>query len=317
MRAGAALTLSIGLFLSVAACNNASPASAPGSPPGPAGPVEGTPAMTATMSSAAMPTAALAPEGTLLRQIQDRGKLICGTKIDVPTFGYLNPDSGEVEGFEVEVCKAIAAHVFGDPGALETKEADLEDRIPMLNDGRVDVLVSTMTITADRLKAIDFSDVYYVAGQSLLVPADSAIASVDDLQGKAVGTVKGTTSETNLAALSEERGLGVDVVLFDTLYEAVPAMDAGRVEAVTADDVILYGFVGREPEKWKVVGGQLSAEPYGVGVKKGEAELLQAVNAVVHDLKTTGKWQDLYAKWIPAGAAPAPPPDDWETITAP
>jgi putative glutamine transport system substrate-binding protein len=317
VRVGALFSLSLGIILLVAACSNAGPATGPGNTPIPEGQVEEDSATTPTLPSAAKPAAALAPEGTLLRQIQDRGKLVCGTTVAVRTFGYLNPESGEVEGFAVEVCKALAAHIIGDPGAVEAKEANLREHLQLLNDGVVDVIASTLTITADRLETTDFSDVYFVAGQTLLVPADSAIATVDDLANKVVGVAQGTTSETNIAALAEEKGLGAEVQLFDSSAEALAAMDEGRVDAITGDDVILYGFVRQEPEKWKVVGGQLAVEPYGIAVKKGETELLAAVNAVVHDLKTSGRWQELYAEWISGGEAPAPPPDDWQAVTKP
>ena len=100
--------------------------------------------------SSAPPAAGMepAPEGTLLRAIQDRGKLVCGTKFDVPTFGYLNPETEAVEGFDVEVCKAIAEHILGDREAVEIKEAISKNRIPFLNEGVVDVVASTMTIVA-------------------------------------------------------------------------------------------------------------------------------------------------------------------------
>ncbi len=259
--------------------------------------------------------APLAPEGTLLRKIQDRGKLICGTKYDIPTFGYLNPRTNQVEGFDVEICRAVAEYIFGDPNAVEIKEAISKNRIPFLKEGVVDIVASTMTINEERLKEIDFSIVYYIAGQSLLVPKNSPINGLQDLKGKRVGTVKGSTSEKNIRAISDQQGLNIEVVLFDTYSEAVAAMDAGRVDTVTTDDIILYGFVRQEPDKWKVVGGRFTVEPYGVGVKKGEKELLEAVNTVIKELKTSGRWKEIYKKWIPSDTIPEPPPDDWRAAS--
>ncbi|MFN3929693.1 MAG: transporter substrate-binding domain-containing protein, partial [Thermoflexus sp.] len=198
-----------------------------------------------------------------------------------------------------------------DPNAVEIKEAISKNRIPFLKEGVVDIVASTMTINEERLKEIDFSIVYYVAGQSLLVPKNSPINGLQDLKGKRVGTVKGSTSEKNIRAVSEQQGLNIEVVLFDTYSEAVAAMDAGRVDAVTTDDIILYGFVRKEPDKWKVVGDRFTVEPYGVGVKKGEKELLEVVNTVIKELKTSGRWKEIYKKWIPSDTVPEPPPDDW------
>src|SRR6266849_6914501 len=101
--------------------------------------------------NSAMP---LAREGTLLRKIQDRGKLIAGVKYDLPTFGYLNPQSNRIEGFDPAIAREIAAYLLGDPNKIEFKEAITKNRIPFLKDGTVDLIVSTMTITEERLKDV-------------------------------------------------------------------------------------------------------------------------------------------------------------------
>jgi len=125
---------------------------------------------------------------------QDRRR----SEYDVPMFGLLNPTSNKVEGFDVDIAKEIATAIFGNPDAIEYKEAVSKNRIPFLQDGTVDLVISTMTVNADREQQIDFSNVYYLAGQSLLVPKASAIASINDLAGKKVGTAKGSTSENNI-----------------------------------------------------------------------------------------------------------------------
>lgn len=251
----------------------------------------------------------LEADGTLLRKIQDRGKIIVGVKYDVPMFGLLNPTTNKLEGFDVDIAHEIANYIFGNPDAIEFKEAVSKNRIPFLQDGTVDIIISTMTINADREQQIDFSVVYYLAGQSLLVPKNSAITGIQDLAGKKVGTAKGSTSENNIRAKAPQ----ADVQLFDGYAEAVAAMDAGRLDAVTTDDNILIGFQAKEPDKWKLVGGQFTKEPYGIGIAKGHPELVEAVNKVVKDLKASGKWVELYKKNIPA-EAPAPPDDNWHTI---
>jgi putative glutamine transport system substrate-binding protein len=252
---------------------------------------------------------AKAADGTLLRKIQDRGKIVVGVKFDVPMFGLLNPSTNKVEGFDVDIAKEIAAYIFGDPEAVEFKEAVSKNRIPFLQDGTVDIIISTMTINAEREQQIDFSIVYYLAGQSLLVPKNSAITGIPDLAGKKVGTAKGSTSEKNIRAMSPQ----ADVQLFDGYAEAVAAMDAGRLEAVTTDDNILIGFQAKEPNKWKLVGGQFTKEPYGIGIAKNHPELVEVVNKVVKDLKASGKWKEIYKKNIPT-TPPEPPIDDWRKI---
>jgi putative glutamine transport system substrate-binding protein len=246
---------------------------------------------------------------TSLSAIKARGRLIAGVKYDVRIFGYLNPETNRVEGFDVDMAKAVAKRIFGSEDAVDFVEAVSANRIPYLNEGKVDVIFSTMTANEDRSKQIDFSDTYYVAGQSLLVPVNSTIASVNDLAGKTVGTVSGSTSEKNIRAFAPE----AKVELFSKYGEAVQAMDAGRVDAVTTDDIILIGFATDAPDRFKVVGGQFTQEPYAAGVKKGNTELLNEVNGAIRELVSSGQYTQIYQKWI--GSAPAStPPQDWREV---
>ncbi|MSP14666.1 MAG: glutamate ABC transporter substrate-binding protein [Chloroflexi bacterium] len=271
------------------------------------------PSLATPAAQPAMKAMAKAADGTLLRKIQDRGKLIAGVKYDVPLFGFLNPQTNKVEGFDVDMVKAVAEAIFGDPNAVEFKEAISKNRVPFLTDGVVDIVASTMTINAERVQQIDFSDPYYVAGQSLLVPASSTITSIKDLKGKNVASAKGSTSETNI----RQKAPDANVVLFDTYAEAVAAMQAGRADAVTTDDIILFGFASKDTTKLKVVGGQFTIEPYGLGMQKGHQEFRDVVNKVVRDMKTSGKWAAIYKQWIPADKVPAVPPQNWQDVKLP
>lgn len=267
-------------------------------------------AMTSAITPSAVMTATTGPAAdTSLAAIKQRGRLIAGVKYDVRIFGYLNPETNQVEGFDVDLAKAVAKRIFGDESKIEFQVAVSANRIPYLNEGKVDVIFSTMTANEDRAKQIEFSDTYYVAGQSLLVPVNSAIASVKDLAGKTVGTASGSTSEKNIRGFAPE----AKIELFSTYGEAVQAMDAGRVDAVTTDDIILLGFARDAPDKFKVVGGQFTQEPYAAGVKKGNTELLAEVNGAIRELISSGQYATLYKKWIgtdPTGT----PPQDWRDV---
>ena len=251
-----------------------------------------------------------APEGTALRAIQDRGKLIVGVKYDQPGFGFLNPTTNQVEGFDVEIAREIAKRIFGNPDAIEFKESISKNRIPYLNDGTVDIVVATMTANEERSQQIDFSDAYYVAGQSLLVKKDSDIQSIDDLKGKTVSTAKGSTSEKNIRAKAPE----AKVDLYDTYADGLQAVLSGRADALTTDDIILYGFQSQNPEQIKVVGGQFTKEPYAIGLKKGNTELLEVVNATIREIKQNGRWAEIYKQFIPEQQIPPLPPQDWREV---
>jgi ABC-type amino acid transport substrate-binding protein len=91
-------------------------------------------------------------------------------------------------------------------------------------------------------------------------------------------------------------------------------MENGQVDAVTTDDVILYGYERQSPGEWQVVGGQFTKEPYGAGIAKGNLELLDVVNTVIKAVKADGRWTELYKKWLSSTDVPSPPPDDWQAV---
>ena len=123
------------------------------------------------------------PAGTTMADLQEAGKITIGVKFDVPPFGFKNPETDEVEGFDVDLGQAIADALGVEP---EFIEAISDNRIPFLTDGTADLILSTMTITTDRDAEIDFSIPYYVAEGRVLVPADSDITGVEDLAGTTV-----------------------------------------------------------------------------------------------------------------------------------
>ena len=253
---------------------------------------------------------AQAPEGTLLRTIQDRGNIVIGVKYDQPGFGFLNPTTNELEGFDVDLGRAIAERIFGDEDAVEFKEAISRNRIPYLNDGTVDLVIATMTANEERAQEIDFSDTYYVAGRSLLVKSDSDITGIQDLAGKTVATNKGSTSETNIRELAPE----ANVDLYDTYADGLQAVLSGRADALTTDDIILYGFQNQNEDTTKVVGGQFTQEPYAIGLPKDSPELQEVVNQVIRDLKSNGGWAELYREHVSTEDVPEAPPQEWRDV---
>lgn len=268
---------------------------------------------TACAGSEGTPTPAGMPkakEGTALRKIQDRGKLIVGTRSDTPTFCYLNPKTNTMEGFDVAIAREIASAILGDSTKVEFKLIKSADRIPLLKDGTIDLAIATMTINEDRLKEIDFSVVYYIAGQRLLVRQASTIKGLQDVDNKKVGTAKGSTPAANLKKVSKAQ-----VVEFDDYNLAMQALLANQIEAVSTDDVILYGLQLANPDT-KVVGSQFSYEPYGIGVAKNNPDLLNTVNTVVKNLKSSGKWKTFWqaevGNKVGITVAPEPPADEWK-----
>jgi glutamate transport system substrate-binding protein len=230
------------------------------------------------------------PADSTLGAIQEKGEITIGVKFDVPPFGFQNPQTNEVEGFDVEMGKAVAARLGVEPKFIE---AISDNRIPFLQDGTADVILSTMTINEERTGEIDFSDPYFIARGRVLVPEDSDITGVADLAGKNVCTALGSTYEANLKEQAPEAKLR----LVDSYSECLELIQNGAVDAVSTDDVILTGMIIQD-DTLKLVGDELTQEPYGAGIKKGETQVVDFVNETFQGLKDDGTWTELFDTWI-------------------
>ncbi|WP_374720535.1 transporter substrate-binding domain-containing protein [Parageobacillus toebii] len=229
-----------------------------------------------------------------LEKIKKRGKLVVGVKYDLNLFGLKNPETGKVEGFDIDIAKGLAKKILGDENKIELKEVTSKTRIPMLNNGEIDAIIATMTITEERKKEVDFSDVYFMAGQSLLVKKDSKINSVKDLKkGMTVLTAKGSTSAQNIRKVAPE----VNVLEFENYAEAFTALKAGQGDALTTDNALLWGMAKQDPN-YRVLDETFTEEPYGIAVRKGDKELLQVINEYLKEIKENGEYDKIYEKWI-------------------
>lgn len=231
--------------------------------------------------------------GSTLKTIKDRGKLIAGVKYDTNLFGQKDPQDNQVKGFDVDIAKSIAKDILGDENKIELKEVTSKTRIPLLKNGDIDLIVATMTITEERKKEVDFSDVYFKAGQSLLVKKDSTITGLKDLDGKTVIAVKGSTSAKNI----REKAPNAKVTEYENYAEAFTALKAGKGDVLTTDNAILMGMSQQDPN-YKLVGGLFTDEPYGIAVRKGDKEMLDEVNKVLKNLNDSGEYDKLYEKWF-------------------
>ncbi len=232
--------------------------------------------------------------GDVLAQIKKRDKIVFGVKNDTRLFGLKNPNTGEVEGFDIDIAKQLAKQILGDENKVEFKEVTSKTRIPMLNNGDVDAVVATMTISEERKKEVDFTDVYFKAGQSLLVKKGSKIKGIEDLKkGTKVLTAKGSTSAINI----RKKALETQVLEFENYAEAFTALKAGKGDALTTDDAILYGMADEDPN-YHLVGGTFTEEPYGIAVKKGNQDFVKKLNEALKAIKDSGKYDEIKNKWI-------------------
>ena len=231
--------------------------------------------------------ASFAADSTMAK-IQANGKLVCGTKFDVIGFGFKNPTNNEVQGLDADLCRAVADRLGVTPEFVEAISAN---RLPFLTEDKVDIVASTMTVTEERKKEIDFSLVYYVAGQSLLVKKASDIKSVDDLGGKKVCSGEGSTSEKNV----RKKAPDAELLLFKTYTEAGQALADARCDAVSTDDTILFGLAQNIPDT-ELRGGTFTEEPLGIGIKKGKDDFVTFINDTLQAMKADGRLKALYDK---------------------
>lgn len=227
-----------------------------------------------------------------LNEIQQRGKLIVGVKYDTPPFGQKTPRGG-VAGFDVDLARAIAREMFGNPNAVEFKQVTAGNRILALNSGQVDMIIATMTITSSRKQIVDFSVPYFYAGQAILVPKNSEITSIRQLNNKKVAVVFGTTAEKSLMQFAPES----QVLGYKTYTSAYQALKQGRVSAMTSDDTILLG-IAMHDKSVKLLPKRYTKEPYAIAVKKGSYHLLNKLNFIIADLTRTGQLRLLKYSWI-------------------
>ena len=227
-----------------------------------------------------------AGRGNTVQEVKDRGELRCGVKQTQPLFGFREPD-GTVSGFDVEFCKAIQA-ALGDGVGLELVDAsDASTRFELLNDGEIDVLIRTTTITAsrDRELGVDFAQTTFYTGQGFAVHAGSGINSTSDMGGRTICVQSGTTTEQNLA--DHFTDLGLDFTpLGGGDQETQDAFVAGRCDVWTADQSNLASRIGvlDNASDFVILGELISKEPLAPGVRDYDSEWKDVVNWVVHGL---------------------------------
>ncbi len=230
------------------------------------------------------------PPDTAMGRIQEEGEIVIGVKYDVPPFGFRNPTSGDIEGFDIDFGKAVADALGVEP---RFTEAISDNRIPFIKDGTVDLVLSTMTINPERAEEIGFTDPYFIARGRILVPEDSEITDVQTLAGKRVCTALGSTYEDTLREQAPE----AELRLVDTYSECLELLQNGAVDAISTDDVILTGMIIQD-DSLKLVGDELTIEPYGGGFTMGDEQFAEFLNGVLEDYKGDGRWAAAYEEWL-------------------
>jgi polar amino acid transport system substrate-binding protein len=249
-----------------------------------------------------MPPPGAMPPGSTMAAIAERGRLIVGVDQNTNPFGYRNPSSGQLEGFDIDVAREIARAIFGDPDRIDPRVFEAGQRVPALQSGQVDLVVRTFSITCERKEEVAFSTTYFVANQRILAVKGSGIESAADLAGKRVCAVRGTTSLPALSELDPRPS----VFAVNNWTDCLVMLQQAQVDAISTDDSVLWGLKKQDPNV-DLVGDSIGLEPYGIGIKRQNRDLVRFVNGVLAQMRANGTWQRLYDKWL-LEFAPSPGP---------
>jgi ABC-type amino acid transport substrate-binding protein len=227
-----------------------------------------------------------------LQHIKSREKLIAGVNTDLPLFGFLG-QKRQNEGLDVDLAKILAKENLGKEN-VEFVNVTGENRIDLLSSGKTDVIAASMSMTKRREKEIDFSIPYFISGHLILVRKDSRIRKIQDLAGLKVATIQGSTGDDVVGKLvpTAER------VRFQKNSEAIQALKNGRVAAFVQDDALVINFQEKNPDLRIADLEPFAPAPYALGVRKGEKEWLNFINATLTRIEQNGKYHQLLDRWF-------------------
>lgn len=251
-------------------------------------------AMTACGSEAKETTQQTAQQDDALQKIKDRGKLICGVRYDVPSFGYENPDTGELEGMEIELVRSFAKEILGDENAVEFVMVTAKTRGAAMDSGTIDCCIATMTTTQERLDAYAASEPYFTDIGAIMVMKDSGIESFSDLEGKIICAPQGTTSTKDALEKAEEEGVSIKTQEFATITDCKAALVAGRADGIVNDTAILNGYLD---EDTKLLDERFVKQQYRVWSKKGNDSIIEAANEWLEKIRENGELEEISNKW--------------------
>ena len=246
-------------------------------------------------------------------RINKTGKIRVGLREGSIPFAFIDPKVGKHVGFSVDMTDLLVEKLsqhFGKKITIQPFTVTPKTRIPMVANATVDVEMGSTTYTQKREEVVDFSYIFFVSETTFLIPKDSDIKTIDDLNGKRLGAARGTT---NLKAIEDQVAAGKykpkDIVVVETHPQGFLALKSGKVDAYSTDRSLLEGLRMKapHPENWKTADFAIAYEPYGYMCREGNSDIRDFVNnTIVWSIKT-GKFFEMYDKWMgPKGVVPIP-----------
>ncbi|MDF2610331.1 MAG: transporter substrate-binding protein [Lachnospiraceae bacterium] len=256
-----------------------------------------------TTAAAGGETTAANAEDPGLQSIKDAGKLKVGTKVDVPSFGLQNTATGEYEGLEVDIAYEVAAEIFGvtpeeakEQGLVEFQGVTAKTRGPLLDNGELNLVAATFTITEERKQSWNFSTPYYEDALGLMCLESSGYETMADIDGAIIGVAQGATTKDAIQAYIEEQGLDIEVEFqeFDGYPALSAALSSGNIDIFSVDRAILAGY---NDDTTKILPERFGTQEYGVATALYATELTELVEKVVTDLINSGEMDTMISGW--------------------
>ncbi|MFC5631874.1 MULTISPECIES: transporter substrate-binding domain-containing protein [Streptococcus] len=236
-------------------------------------------------------TTVSATESTKVDAIKKSGLLRVGVKQDVPNFGYLNAENNQFEGMEIDIAKKLADSL---DVKVEYTPVTTQTREPLMDNGQVDVIIATYTITEQRQANFSISDPYYYDQIGFLVRKKSNIHTMDDLDGLTIGVAQGATTKANLKTYAEENGLTFKFVQLGSYPELTMSLQAKRIDAFSVDKSLLSGYVHKGNRMLK---DGFNTQAYGIATKKTNTDLTDFINEQLNKWRKDGSLQKIYDKF--------------------
>lgn len=226
-----------------------------------------------------------------VQKIKDAGILRVGVKQDVPNFGYLDPQDNQYHGMEIDIAKQIAKELGV---KIEYTPVTSHTREPLMDNGQVDLIIATYTITPQRQESYAISTPYYYDQIGFLVNKKSGIQNPKDLDGKTIGVTQGSTTKANLKDFAKENGLSFKFVELGSFPELAISLYAQRIDAFSVDKSILSGYTSKQT---KILNQGFNTQEYGIASKKTNTELMNYINTLIEKWTKDGtlkQIQDTY-----------------------
>ena len=245
-----------------------------------------------------------------MEPFQSRGRLVAGVSFDIPGMGYRDAMTGRISGFEVGIARAVGGKLLGSADQVELVQVEDRERIAALDSGRVDMVVSQLTVTPDRAEQVDFSIPYYTTREGILVPVGSSIRTFDDLAGKRIAVTDGSISLRRMTAALPSLP-GATLVLTALSAGNLAAVEAGEADAASNDmiNLTMLRMGSGRPDDFTIIdiGARFDPKPFAIAVRKGSPGFVGLLDKAIGELTDDGTIQALLDAALASFSKPATP----------